>query len=101
MPADMTLPPADAVSLGHDTYWSKVFRGDEWVGLHEWHKEPGSAFYSAGYIAFTGRPTPEWWSPSAPAWEVVSEDPLTLSPSLACGTCPHHGWIRDGIWVPA
>jgi hypothetical protein len=94
----VTLPEG-AVALGHDTYWTKVFRGDEWVGIHEWHKDHGE--FAAGFIAFTGRTRPDWWSPTSPTWEVLSEDPLTLSPSLACGMCGHHGWIRDGKWVPA
>jgi len=33
-------------------------------------------------------------------WTVESEQPLTLSPSLLCRTCGHHGFIRDGKWVP-
>jgi hypothetical protein len=34
-------------------------------------------------------------------WDLVSESPLTLSPSLLCRVCGHHGFIRDGVWVPA
>ena len=34
-------------------------------------------------------------------WDVLSEEPLTLSPSLLCRTCGHHGFIRNGQWVPA
>jgi hypothetical protein len=34
-------------------------------------------------------------------WTVESMDPLTLSPSLLCITCGHHGFIRGGKWVPA
>lgn len=33
-------------------------------------------------------------------WQVQSFDPLTISPSLLCG-CGDHGFIRDGLWVPA
>lgn len=36
-----------------------------------------------------------------PRWQVVSWQPLTLSPSLLCRSCGLHGWIRDGRWVPA
>jgi len=35
------------------------------------------------------------------SWVVESEEPLTLSPSVLCRTCGHHGYIRDGKWVPA
>jgi len=34
-------------------------------------------------------------------WTVEKLDPLTLSPSLLCRRCGHHGFIRDGRWVPA
>lgn len=88
-----------AIALGHDTFYTKVFWHDEWVGIHEWHPERGE--YEAGFVAFTGRTMPDWRRPGAPTWEVISEEPLTLSPSLACGQCGHHGWIRDGKWVPA
>jgi hypothetical protein len=37
---------------------------------------------------------------NAPTWTLESRDPMTLSPSLLCG-CGHHGFIRDGKWVPA
>lgn len=33
-------------------------------------------------------------------WEVVSLDPLTLTPSLNCGGCGRHGFVTDGHWVP-
>jgi hypothetical protein len=31
-------------------------------------------------------------------WDVVQQDPLTLSPSLLCRACGSHGWIRSGKW---
>lgn len=90
--------PAGAIDLGHDTWMTKVYRDDQWVGIHEWHAENGE--YGAGFIAFSGRATPDWYGPSAPTWEVLTEDPLTLSPSLACQNCGHHGFIRSGRWEP-
>lgn len=33
-------------------------------------------------------------------WKVESWDPVTLSPSIACG-CGAHGWVRAGKWVSA
>lgn len=33
--------------------------------------------------------------------QLVSREPLTLSPSLACGACSSHGFIRDGRWINA
>ncbi len=34
-------------------------------------------------------------------WDLISESPLTLSPSLRCLVCGHHGFIRNGEWQPA
>jgi hypothetical protein len=39
--------------------------------------------------------------PNEALWQVESMDPLTLSPSLLCGRCGDHGFIRGGRWVPA
>jgi hypothetical protein len=36
-----------------------------------------------------------------PMWTVVSEDPLTLTPSLQCRACGDHGFVTNGKWVPA
>lgn len=35
-----------------------------------------------------------------PWWKVEQWEPLTLSPSLLC-RCGDHGYIRNGVWVPA
>jgi Family of unknown function (DUF6527) len=35
-----------------------------------------------------------------PGWELVSESPVTLTPSLLCTACKFHGLITDGRWVP-
>ncbi len=34
-------------------------------------------------------------------WAVESADPLTISPSILCGSCGTHGFWRAGRWVPA
>lgn len=38
--------------------------------------------------------------PQIPKWTVESIDPLTISPSVLC-SCGDHGFIRQGLWVPA
>lgn len=40
--------------------------------------------------------------PDHARWELVSLEPLTLSPSLLCRApgCTDHGFIREGRWVP-
>jgi hypothetical protein len=49
---------------------------------------------------------PSWdYVPVKPAWpegwDVPSVDPLTLTPSLQCRVCGHHGHITAGRWAPA
>lgn len=34
-------------------------------------------------------------------WEVQSLEPLTISPSVLCLSCNHHGFIRGGKWISA
>jgi hypothetical protein len=34
-------------------------------------------------------------------WRLDQLDPLTISPSLLCMSCQHHGFIRGGVWVSA
>lgn len=33
--------------------------------------------------------------------QIVSSDPLTVTPSILCLDCGLHGWVRDGRWVAA
>ena len=83
-----------ATQIGPDTWITKSFYGDEWVGLIEFHMHGETV--SGGYIPFNGASTT-----AGDQWTVVSREPLTLSPSIACRSCSHHGWIRDGKWVAA
>lgn len=39
--------------------------------------------------------------PDSDGWTVERLDPLTISPSLLCRACGHHGFITAGRWVPA
>lgn len=54
--------------------------------------------------ADTGTPC-DGYAPFKPdsedGWDVQSLEPLTISPSLLCRACGHHGFIREGKWVPA
>jgi len=34
-------------------------------------------------------------------WTVLSEEPLTLEPSILCPNCGCHGFIREGRWISA
>ena len=95
-PSGETQVPKGAIYLGHNTFYVKALHGDTWMGIIEFHHEPsrdGSWEWSGGSVPFEE-------SGSKTTWEVESYDPLTLSPSIAC-KCGHHGWIRNGEWVPA
>jgi hypothetical protein len=63
----------------------------ELAGFDYWHP-CGSQAEAAGYVPVAG---------PGDKWTVESVDPLTLSPSLLCRACGHHGFIRGGRWVPA
>lgn len=39
--------------------------------------------------------------PPSHTWTLVSLEPLHIEPSLLCGVCGDHGFIRNGKWVPA
>jgi hypothetical protein len=56
------------------------------------HPRPKTGETCEGYVPVTG------WDE---VWQVVSLEPLTLSPSLLCRGCGHHGFVREGRWVPA
>jgi hypothetical protein len=88
--------------LGHGATYSRVVNAaGEWVGIYEWHvcQDPDGE-PSAGGVWFDVPGLPEH-AAAGPTWTVESWDPLTLSPSIACRSCGHHGFIRDGKWVPA
>jgi len=90
--------PEDAIDLGHNTFYTKLHDKDQnWSGIHEWHQCKGDpeGEYSAGFVGFEGK-----GRQFRTMWKVESYDPLTLSPSLACGMCGHHGFIRNGRWEP-
>jgi hypothetical protein len=82
--------------LDHDVRMVRVFhheRPHETVGVEYEHPD-GKGGKCLGWINFKGRGFDD-------GWEVISEMPLTLAPSLLCRACGHHGFIRDGKWVPA
>lgn len=69
------------------------------VGLIDWHLRPDGSECSGGSVLFD---IPQnTYAPGRAVWQVISTDPLTLSPSLLCTRCGSHGWIRDGAWVAA
>jgi len=89
----------DAVDIGHGT-WISFMRdrdGNE-IGINEWHNCKHD--FTAGSVYFDNEAARRAW-PVGQFWTVEQREPLTISPSVACGTCGHHGFIRNGQWVPA
>lgn len=56
--------------------------------------------WCAGAVTFDG-PVQKQLVPDRGRWQVQSWEPLTISPSLLCGGCGDHGFIRAGKWVRA
>ena len=87
---DRTLNPRYADLQDVDRWGVEVF--------HPSAKSRGDECFS--FVTFDGEAQRQV-APHQPKWAVESLDPLTVSPSLLCGTCGDHGFIRAGKWVPA
>jgi Family of unknown function (DUF6527) len=68
-----------------------------WGAIVEHPRSDGSTC-EGGYIQLDG-PLQRRVRPDRPMWQVTSWEPLTLTPSLLCGACGDHGWIRAGAWI--
>lgn len=78
---------------------AEVPEGSILIGVTETHKNPDGA-WCGGYVRFRNVPAARN-PPEHANHELVSADPLTISPSLACRRCPSHGFIESGRWRPA
>jgi hypothetical protein len=87
------------IGSGHEiSYYTRG--GDvRHVGLIHSHLKEDGSLCSGGSILFDLPQNADF--PNHAKWQVISEEPLTLSPSLLCRICGSHGWIRDGVWVAA
>jgi len=98
-PSGKTQMPDGAIDIGNGTWITKVQDGTgEWVGINEWHHAPSgdSWEWCGGWVPFMLPGLPE--AVHSNHWDIVSLEPLTLSPSLLCTSCQHHGYIRNGAW---
>lgn len=90
---------------GHSFRWYLDEAGA--FGLIE-HHPPGpdaspGALMCGGYVAWR-KPVPR--GHAAVNHQLIAGGPgdetlLTIAPSLQCRSCPSHGFIRDGRWIPA
>lgn len=86
------------IDLGHDVKIMFTTRqgSNDRIGLIESHRAPDGR-ECGGSVTFDVSGTEGL---PGPRWTLVSLDPLTISPSILCG-CGHHGFVREGAWVPA
>lgn len=70
------------------------------VGGIVWHTLE-SGVICGGAITFEHGPNENEREQARPMWNVVSLDPLTLTPSVLDQQCGLHGFIADGRWLPA
>lgn len=83
---------------GTSAVWSITSDGTV-VGLIERHRGPDGDKHGGAVMLVLGYGPTQTWTVEAGTpgeWEG-----LTLSPSILCHQCGHHGWIRDGRWVDA
>jgi hypothetical protein len=94
-----TWPGNDTVfRIGEDHYADWDTQGTaRRIGLHTWHWDAVNEHWCGGWLGFTN----VQGSLPLSKHQLVSEEPLTVSPSLLCPRCQCHGFIRDGRWSPA
>lgn len=84
------------IDIGHGVWISYVnTKAGNDMGIIETHPANTDTGRCSGAVFFEGS------GHNGPLWTVESRDPLTLSPSLLCRVCGHHGFIKSGRWVPA
>jgi hypothetical protein len=95
---------------GHSFVWIQD-GASQTIGLIEHHPKgpdarPG-ALHCGGFIAWVPEEAQQGkqarWTArhQLVAGGPGDEEHLTISPSLACRTCPSHGFIQDGRWIEA
>jgi hypothetical protein len=84
------------LDLGHGHIFEVVYGVDDclvgWLHTHPDQRNP-TAELCQSFCAV--RPLN-----GSPIHQVISVDPLTLTPSLQCRTCGAHGHVRDNLWEP-
>ncbi len=93
-------PPDDALDIGdgHKIVVNE-YQG-ETAGVVEYHRKADGDWCS-GWVAFAGSKWAAHFQEKIISWQVISRDPLTLSPSILCRACGNHGFIENGKWKSA
>lgn len=119
--SDFEMQVRSGEDLGHDVYIKREYAlpdggvvaypeiavipdGAVFIGIMENHKNPAGK-WCGGWVGFTNVPEAvevyTRLTGKPPVHELVTARPLTVSPSLLCRTCEHHGFIHEQTWVPA
>lgn len=95
-PAPELLVHAGKLDLGYGHIFEAVLGADDrlvgWLHTHP-DARNGAGMLCQSFCAV--RPLN-----GSPVHQVVSDDPLTLTPSLLCRTCGAHGNVINGKWEP-
>lgn len=93
------------MDLGHEVeieHFTYANDDDELpVGFIENHARPDNGERCFGAVRFDTPEAHDAYKLPGPFWQVVSWEPLHIEPSVLCRICGHHGFIREGKWVPA
>jgi hypothetical protein len=89
---------SNSIDIGHGVTIRFTAHQGETIGIVEEHpdeRDPSTRCAAALFWKAMPNDRPR------PIWTLVQRDPLTLTPSISCTACGHHGFITDGRWVPA
>lgn len=91
----------DQIDLGDNHILTfSGYKDEKRVGASVSHLKPDGTPCD-GWVAFAGGAWANSFDGQIAVWEVVQEDPLTLSPSILCRACGDHGHVVNGRWVKA
>lgn len=90
----------DPLDLGDDHILNFMSHEGEISGCRIEHKRNDGTLCD-GFIPFKGRAWDRSFNGKISSWDVINDDPLTLSPSVLCRACGDHGFVRQGKWVRA
>ena len=92
----------DEVDLGngHRIIFTQ-YKGEKRVGADLIHPPVEDKCGGVGWIAFEGRSWANSFKGVIATWNIETEEPITISPSILCRSCGDHGFVRNGKWVIA
>jgi hypothetical protein len=84
------------VDIGHGVEIQRRYLNDALYGVSVLHStKMGERCEGGAWVHFHGAVA------TNDVWQLVREEPLTISPSILCRACGLHGYIREGKWIPA